>query len=382
MAWDYFRYSRRKQQLIEKEKTVSRIIKAIEKRSNLSQITQSLNILEGEIKQLKDEQKKLGFDADYEANIKQLNQVRAKINEFSLKSTKLITRKELIIESKNNLEKDKSMIDVSHVKALYEKASSLIPNLQKTFEDTLNFHNQMIENKIEYITKDLRNLEQEIENLDKERKGLLTEESHLSTKLHKNELIETLNEVVKSLSEKSQKRGTFLERQEQLQDQSHELQETRNRLAQINSQIEKLDESIENNIALFNRYFAEISNKLYGEKFILSSKKNNRGYELNISALTGNLGTGKKKGQIAAFDLAYIQFAEKMNIKHLNFILHDQIETVHGNQIVSLLTEIVPEINCQYIASVLADKLPPDIGISKYEILSLSQNNKLFKIPD
>lgn len=68
---------------------------------------------------------------------------------------------------------------------------------------------------------------------------------------------------------------------------------------------------------------------------------------MNISSLTGNLGTGKKKGQIAAFDLAYIQFAQEVGIDHLHFIMHDQIENVHDNQISNLLTEIIGGINCQ-----------------------------------
>jgi hypothetical protein len=112
----------------------------------------------------------------------------------------------------------------------------------------------------------------------------------------------------------------------------------------------------------------------------MSSDKSEKGYELNITSLSGNLGTGKKKGQIAAFDLAYIQFADSLDIESLHFIIHDQIETVHGNQILNLMTTIINEINCQYIAPVLRDKLPSDMNISIYEVLKLSQESKLFKI--
>ena len=96
--------------------------------------------------------------------------------------------------------------------------------------------------------------------------------------------------------------------------------------------------------------------------------------------MTGNLGTGKKKGEIVAFDFAYIQFADSLKINCLHFILHDQIENIHSNQISSILTEIVKEVNCQYIIPVLRDKLPSDIDIGCLKVITLSQSDKLFKI--
>ena len=83
---------------------------------------------------------------------------------------------------------------------------------------------------------------------------------------------------------------------------------------------------------------------------------------------------------MASFDLAYIKFADSLGIPCLHFILQDQIENVHSNQITNLLTEIVDEVNCQYVLPVLRDKLPQDINVSEYEILSLSHSDKLFKI--
>jgi hypothetical protein len=35
---------------------------------------------------------------------------------------------------------------------MYEKAKAFMPNIQKTFEDTLAFHNEMIHQKIQFIT--------------------------------------------------------------------------------------------------------------------------------------------------------------------------------------------------------------------------------------
>jgi uncharacterized protein YydD (DUF2326 family) len=79
------------------------------------------------------------------------------------------------------------------------------------------------------------------------------------------------------------------------------------------------------------------------------------------------------------FDLAYIEFAEQLNIPHLNFIMHDQIENVDGRQIVAILEKLVPSIDCQYIAPILKDKIPEGISIERDAIIELSQEEKLFK---
>ena len=136
---------------------------------------------------------------------------------------------------------------------------------------------------------------------------------------------------------------------------------------------------LETRISSFNKFFSKISNELYGEQFILSQDKNERAYELKISTIGGNLGTGKKKGQIAAFDIAYIQFCEDNDIPCLHFILHDQIENIHDNQL-TLISDVVSSTNIQFVVPILRDKLPPDIAPELYKIISLSQNDKLFRV--
>ncbi|GHV17988.1 hypothetical protein FACS189493_6670 [Spirochaetia bacterium] len=83
---------------------------------------------------------------------------------------------------------------------------------------------------------------------------------------------------------------------------------------------------------------------------------------------------------MASFDLSYIKFADSLKLPCLHFVLQDQIENVHSNQITNLLTEIVDEVNCQYVLPVLRDKLPKDLDIEKYEILTLKQSDRLFRI--
>ena len=372
--------AKEKQALMLEHKALRRMIINIEKSGNLSQITQSLNIIESNITQLEERNKSYEVNANYEEDIKTLNTIKSKLNQLFLQNTRLITRKNLILESKNDLEKDISTIDTQQIKYLYNKAKILIPNLQKSFENVLTFHNQMIANKVEYITKELPQLRLEILKIETEIEKLSKSEIELSAKVYKNDVIENLNEIAVILNKNYEDKGMWVERQERLKESTEEMTRITERLRIIDREIASKDDAIQEKIITFNRYFSSISNTLYKETFVLSTNNINGCYGLDISSLDGNVGTGMKKGQIAAFDLSYIQFADELNIKCLHFILHDQIETVHGNQILKLLTNVVSEINCQYIAPILKDKLPRDLDINSYKILDLSQNEKLFKI--
>jgi len=286
----------------------------------------------------------------------------------------------LIIESKNDLENDLANINTNQIKRLYEKAMLLIPDLQKSFEETVSFHNQMIKQKVEYVTEELPTLDNEIRNHKRELNLLISSEKELSLSLSKSGAIEDLQLIINELNEYYEKKGN-LEEMKRLWEKSNEnLKNINERIEIINTNIISKDEVIQKRIEEFNEYFSEISNKLDGVHSYLSADNDGGIYKFKISTLEENPGTGSKKSQMASFDLAYIKFADANNIPCLHFILQDQIENVHSNQITNLLTEIVDDVNCQYVLSVLRDKLPNTINISSYEVVSLSQNDKLFKV--
>ena len=371
----------RKQQLLRDQTTENNLLNRLKREASLSQIEQSLIVVNRTIDELAEEKNSFDVNENYETELEELNKIKMQINEQSTFVSTLELRRDLIVESKAELENEVSSVDGQRIRALYKEAKLLIPELQKSFEDTIVFHNQMIQNKVEYITKEIPILESNLAATKREVSELLTQEKKLARKLKKSGVVEELQRVVSDLNKAFEKKGT-LEEQKRLWELSiAKLDDIDKELTKINAGIDSKDDLIQERIAEFNKYFAKMSSKLYGELFVLSSDKHERGYELKISSLSGNLGTGKKKGQIAAFDLAYIQFADVQGIECLHFILQDQIENIHDNQINSLLTEIVAGVNCQYILPVLRDKLPADIDVDQYEVVSLSQSDKLFRLP-
>lgn len=89
----------------------------------------------------------------------------------------------------------------------------------------------------------------------------------------------------------------------------------------------------------------------------------------------------KKQGKTSCFDLAYTQFADEENIPCLHFLLNDKKELMHDNQLVKI-ADFANRNNIQFVASILKDKLPPEINKEEYFVVKLSQNDKLFRIEE
>lgn len=370
----------RKQKLLLQKKIEENLQKRLKKENNLSQITQSLIIIDKTINELENKKDDFEINDNFEKEFDELNRVKLDINKLSTAISKQEIRKNLILESKDELENNLVDIDIKKVEYIYNSAKSFIPKLHKTFEEVVTFHKEMIKEKTRYITNELPYLEIEISSKQKELEALLEIEKELSNKLRKITLDSNFQNITTELTILYEKKGS-LEEQKRLWEST--LTKSKNiddELIEIDNGIESLDEQIQERITKFNKYFSDISYELYNERFILSSEKNDKGLELVITSISDNPGKGKKKGQIAAFDLAYIKYAEEMELEYLHFILQDQIENVHDNQISLLLQNIVSKINCQYILTVLRDKLPSDIDADKYKIISLSQDDKLFKV--
>lgn len=142
--------------------------------------------------------------------------------------------------------------------------------------------------------------------------------------------------------------------------------------------------SLEKNIEIFNRNFGDLSKLFYDERYIfdLSFDSEKGKCEFDVVCVTPNSTGGKKKGELSAFDLAYINFVNEINLKRPTFIIHDSIEDVDINQIFDIF-HAANNIEGQYIVSVLSDKISDsrfDAFKNNSVILELSESDKFFKL--
>ncbi|UQB67592.1 DUF2326 domain-containing protein [Epilithonimonas zeae] len=351
----------------------------LKKEGELPLIEQKLAFHYDKIQELEEQKKNFNLNENYNEDIEKLNQVKYNLNRTSSGISQLEMRKDLILESKIDLEQEYTNINTSQIENLYERANALIPNIQVTFEETLKFHNDLISEKLDYITKELPELEQKLQLLRADLNKLRNQEYELTAIIQKSGIAEDLEKIVTELNKQFERKGNLEEQKRFWEASNEKLERISNELNLINDDITSNDDLIKSRVTQFNRYFTKMSEVLYDENYILTPIKKQVGYDLIVTNIEGNPSTGKKKGQIAAFDLAYIQFADNLDIRCLHFILHDQLENIHDNQL-NTLVDVANNINGQYIVPILRDKIPVNINISQYEILSLSQDNKLFKI--
>lgn len=367
-------------ELLVKEKTKEESFRRrLKKEGELSLIVQQLELVNSKIEELQQKKSNFNFNEKFEEHLADLNLLKLNLSKLSSEYSRLNMRRELILESKAELVSERTKIDVSQIERLYFKALKLIPKLQVSFEETVKFHNDLLDEKIKYIESELPSLTEKSKIISKEISSLRRREKELSEFISASEYSDDYDKILIELNSFFEKKGHLEEKRKFWLNSNEKLNRISEELETINAEINAKDSIIQNRITLFNKYFTTVSNQLYGEEYLLSTQKSERGYDLIVTNIEGNPSTGKKKGQIAAFDFAYILFAEEIEMKFLHFIMHDQLENMHDNQLSTILIDLANSINCQFILPIVRDKIPSDIDIENYIILRLSENNKLFK---
>ena len=375
----------KKQVLTNKIKQENAYKERIEKKQKKNSYEVALAILEDEITELKNKKSLLNINQNFEEDLNKLNEIKYKINRLTSLITKLEIRRDMIIEAKNEMEKDVSSIDLDQLKLLYSESKEYIPNLNKTFEDLVSYHNKMIVEKISFITKELPSLTDRIENEKVTLKALLSDEKELSLKISKSDSFNDLENIISEINEKYRLKGEYENTISQINEVDSVLEEIENELENIDQYLysSTFQEKLKKQITKFNKYFSSVSYELYGERYaltydIINNKKTNKPV-YKFSTFNSNMSSGKKQGEILCFDLAYIMFADEEGISCLHFLLNDKKELMHDNQLLKV-ADFVMKKDIQLVISILKDKLPDDLLNKANVIVELSQDDKLFRI--
>lgn len=375
----------KKQALSNKLKQEKAYKERIEKKQKKNSYEIALAIIEDEIAELNKKKSLLNINENFEEDLNRLNEIKYKINRLTSLITKLEIRRDMIVEAKNEMEKDVSSIDLDQLRLLYSETKEYIPKLHKTFEDLVTYHNKMIVEKISFITKELPSLRDKIKNEKTTLKVLLNDEKELSLKISKSDSFNDLENIISELNEKYRLKGEYENIISQINEVDSVLEEIENELKNIDQYLYSSDfqEKLKKQITKFNKYFSSVSYELYGEKYaltydIINNKKTNKPV-YKFTTFNSNMSSGKKQGEILCFDLAYIMFADEEGISCLHFLLNDKKELMHDNQL-SKVADFVMKKDIQLVISILKDKLPDDLLNKANVVLELSQKDKLFRI--
>lgn len=237
----------------------------------------------------------------------------------------------------------------------------------------------MIQNKIDFIKEPLSEDMKTLEIYQQQIADLIKKKEQITINNINEEMLDDLNLINNKIEELSQRKGEIIQSINLLEEQYSLIDKYTKQLEQITSDMNKNNTEVK--IQEFNKIFANYCEKLCGKKYFLTYNNHSTGFPAKIKFLDGNLGTGTKKAFIAIFDLAYIEYANIMNIPGPKFVIHDKLENTHINQLETIF-EIADSIDGQYILPILReriDKIHPK-KIEDNTILELSEDDKLFKI--
>ena len=375
----------RRQELLASIQSELKFKRRLEKQETRSAYKSALDIIESDIEKLKKRKSELNINPELESDLLALDEIKSKINKISSDITSLYLRRDIINEVQEDFKNQKFNEDVIQLRLIYQQAQALIPDLQRTFEELVQYHNQMLDKKVKFVIEELPVLNANIQSKKDELNILLVSEKELSEKVARSNTFEDLESIISELNELYQKKGNYESIIEQIDAVDESLKHLKNELKSIEEHLFAPDfkKCIDIQLTKFNKIFSDISEQLYGERYAIKcdvvTQKDKNIYK--FATLDTNFSSGKKQGEISCFDIAYTKFADQETIPCLHFILNDKKELLHDNQLLKL-AEIVETENIQFVASILEDKLPDALKDERYYIVKLSQINKLFKIEE
>ena len=349
--------------------------------------SQSLSIIENNIKKLNEQKSNLVINENYEDELELLNTYKIKIYELNTEINDLTVRKQLLEETIEELKNNSADLTIDLLSEIYQHTTKFnLGEINKNFNNVLNYHNQMIIEKINFISEDIPQISEQISDLENDKQDISVKKNQLETKLSESSSLADLENIIEKLNKEFEKKG-------QIETLIKQTDVVDKKINELNEKIEKIEKEIfsddfknklDTRLKKFNNdFFTVVSRKLYDEDYGITYQikqdKNTNKPIYHFSSFNNNTSTGKKQGEIICFDLAHILFARKYQIPHLDFILNDRKELMYGHQLIEAY-KYAKENNIQLVFSILRDKLPKELDNQNNIVVELSQKEKLFKI--
>ena len=357
----------------------------LEKNQTKNVIEATLAIIGREIDSL-NEKKETDFGArsNFEAELRELNNVKESMSAVGAEIGHLTIKRNLIVEARDELSLRKTGLDKQRLRTIYMQAATGIEKLQKTFEELVDYHNKMIDEKVRFIIEDLPALEIAINTKRRELSALLIEEQRLGERVRHSDFFDRFEHIVSELNEKYRFKGEYEGTLKQINEVEKSIAVQARLLEEIDENLfsEAFNQKVKDQLAKFNVHFSSVSLDLYGEQFAVShdviSKNGRQIYK--FKSFNTNFSSGRKQGEITCFDVAYILFADQEGIPCLHFLLYDKKELLHDNQLLRIEEYLRDRQNIQFIAAILKDKLPEQLVRKDLFVAELSPDDKVFRI--
>jgi len=358
--------------------------KALVRANDPREQRQILHALEGDFREIKSQVDDIIDAEDFLRNREAISHVR---NEYVRLSDQLADvdfkrkRNSKALEvAREELERQ---VDESLSRRFFAEVKSLVPSIDKTFSEMIEFNKKLSQNKINHFKDVEELLRSDYQQISQQRIELVRANSRYVSLVTENQIDEyesltnRLNQIQSDIGQQQEIISTlekFKAEKQSTEEQIHSFSEA-NGLGDYSSDI------FQSRMDSFNQYFTPFAQRINGERPVLLYFSDDTKFPIGISELSGS-STGTRKSLIAAYDLAYQEFARRENLTIPKFIVHDVVENVEGDNL-SEIVKLSNETNSQYIVAVLKEKLDSS-GISpdeqeRLKIIQLSTEDRLFE---
>ncbi|MCI1699177.1 DUF2326 domain-containing protein [Liquorilactobacillus nagelii] len=327
---------------------------------------------------------RLNVDPLYSEKLQQLDNLKYEQNVLDNRLTAGKLRKSLIEEAQKQVKSKKSLINVEELTALYGEAQNLLSNLETSFDQLLQYNNAMVDSRSDFIGRELPVIEKKNNRLEKQSSIIQENIKNLRDELADSNTTQELENLSEQMGQLFETKGRLSSRIDQIDEERKKIDALSEELSDVDNMAfsQEMHSKIQGRLIKLNRFFYQYSQSMYGEDSgvtfrVKKDKATGKQYYDFYVFSPNNSSSGKKQGEIAAFDLGYADFAKEQKIPILDFVLYDKKELMHGNQLLQILKD-ADSANEQIIVPILADKIPTDLNADKRIVLRLSQENKLF----
>lgn len=290
------------------------------------------------------------------------------------RSRAALTDAEKALERKANL---------SLSRRFYDEICSMVPDLEKTFQDMVDFNRQLSENKVAYFRQVIDELSSQRDEIATQRDALVADNGRYLALVASNKIdeYEQLNDRLGQLRQEIGRSNQIIDTLTSYESDMSSIQNEIDSYSTGGLARKGNEGDYASAMASFNRHFKALAKKINDEEPLLVYNPQTGDFPVSISDMSGT-STGTRKSLLAAYDLAYQQFAAEHNMQVPNFVVHDVMESIEGADLHAIV-DAANAIDCQYIVAVLKEKLDSS-HISQEEqermqILCLSMDDMVFQ---
>ena len=360
-----------KSELADKEAKRKAILDGVD----ISSLHDELQKIDLEINHLRMVESEFKFSHVQERTLEILNDARRAVAHISTQVANMEMRAIYNQKTIDKYNENVMEFDVKALQRIYEEAVELVPQVNKTFEEVLSFHNRVFSDRARQSIQRKSVIEFEISALKSDLNNAIENEQAVIKELASSNHLDgfiSIEKEIQTLSEAKGRIGFVLDEAKSLAKNSASIKSD---IQQLKVKVENLTQTLDENLNIFNSFFVDLTRRLFKKhaNFLNVTTDDAGNLKFGIVNTEKNTGDGSPRAESMAFDIAMVAYAKRTTDKLPHFTLQDYLESVDEDKL-QILFDYAGEHKLQVIISILNDKLTTfnTDFIQKHGVLFLS----------